>query len=306
MYNDASAKVMGVVVTYNRKELLVKNIEMQLKQTYPLEKIILVDNNSTDGTEEYLSRLGYLNNERIFYLKLDENIGGAGGFYTGTKTAYELGADAIWLMDDDGRPNDKYALEVLLKKVVGKELYLVNSLVKSSEKELSFTICNQDRTDSLQIYIKDGVIKNAVSAFNGTLVSKELVAKIGYPNKDFFIKGDETDYTIRAINAGAYVATIVDSLYFHPKLDVQNRVVFGRKVSVSVEQPWKEYYRARNYTYMYKQSKAYKGIIYELLILKLYSIIFFSKEAKMKEIYYVIKGIKDGLQSNLGKRVLPS
>ena len=72
-------KVIGVIVTYNRKKLLKNTVEALLNQTYKLDSIIIVDNASTDGTEEYLTNLGYLNNSMIKYIKLNENTGGAGG-----------------------------------------------------------------------------------------------------------------------------------------------------------------------------------------------------------------------------------
>ena len=47
-------KVNAVVVTYNRLELLKLCIEKLLKQTYKLNKIIIVDNHSDDGTVDFL------------------------------------------------------------------------------------------------------------------------------------------------------------------------------------------------------------------------------------------------------------
>lgn len=44
-------KVAGVIVTYNRKELLFRNIDMQLAQTRRVDKLFIIDNHSTDGTE---------------------------------------------------------------------------------------------------------------------------------------------------------------------------------------------------------------------------------------------------------------
>ena len=60
---------------------------MILNQTAPVEKLIVVDNNSTDGTDEFLKEYGFLENDILEYVKLPENIGGAGGFYEGMKIA---------------------------------------------------------------------------------------------------------------------------------------------------------------------------------------------------------------------------
>ena len=45
--------------------------------------------------------------------------------------------------------------------------------------------------------------------FNGVLVTKELVDRIGLPREEFFIWGDDHEYRLRAEEAGARVATVV-------------------------------------------------------------------------------------------------
>lgn len=46
-------RVHAVVVTYNRKKLLEECVNAVLKQSYPVDKLIIIDNNSTDGTEAF-------------------------------------------------------------------------------------------------------------------------------------------------------------------------------------------------------------------------------------------------------------
>lgn len=120
--------VCAVVVTFNRKELLTKCISSLLDQTLKLQTIIIVDNNSTDKTEELLLQEGYIKSlpdtkqksvqektiqeVKLRYIRLPENMGGAGGFYEGVKTAYEDNYDWIWIMDDDAFPT-KTCLENL-------------------------------------------------------------------------------------------------------------------------------------------------------------------------------------------------
>ncbi|HBD0327239.1 TPA: glycosyltransferase, partial [Escherichia coli] len=48
-------EVIAVIVTYNRKALLLKVIDAVINQSYPLKKILIIDNNSTDGTEMFIS-----------------------------------------------------------------------------------------------------------------------------------------------------------------------------------------------------------------------------------------------------------
>ena len=302
--------VAAVIVTYNRKKELCKNLEMLYVQSVYLDKIIVIDNCSTDGTKEHLDIKGYLSRENFKYLKTKENIGGAGGFYTGTKAAYDLGADWVILMDDDGRPADENTFEKLFKEVkklekenVADGKLFINTLVQQGEM-LSFKIGNMYRVDEAIGSVENGLIINAANPFKGTLVTRKLIEEIGFPNPDFFIKGDEVDYKQRAFDAGAYVATVVAARYNHPRPAVFERVVLGIKVPFFVEAPWKEYYTARNFTYMYKKKKQYKAILFELIFVKILAVM--STECKKRiVIRYIFKGVRDGWLGKLGATVKP-
>lgn len=299
--------IAAVIVTYNRKELLAQNIEMLLKQECSIDRIYIVDNCSTDGTYQYLCKKGWISNSQFEYIKTPSNIGGAGGFYTGVKVAYEAGFDYVILMDDDGKPADESTISNLLSKA--KELYLlnkklfVNSLVLQGNL-LSFKIDNMYTVDEALAASNNDVIMNSANPFNGTLVSKELIKEIGYPNPDFFIKGDEVNYKQRAYDAGALVVTVTNSRYIHPRPDTEERIVLGKKVPFFVEAPWKEYYAARNFTYMYKQKGQYKGILFELIFVKILAILSM-KCQKWNTIKMLFKGVSDGWNSRLGVTIRP-
>ena len=297
----------AVIVTFNRKELLGENIRMLLKQTRPFDKIFVVDNCSTDGTPEYLKDRGWMDDPRFVYVKTHANIGGAGGFYTGTKAAYEAGADYIVLMDDDGRAADEHTFENLLREAerlhAENPKLFVNSLVRQGEL-LSFKMGSKYTVAEALAAAKDGILDGEANPFNGTLVSRELVAEIGYPNPDFFIKGDEVNYKQRSFDAGAKVVTVVDSDYIHPRPETNERTVLGRKVPFFVEAPWKEYYAARNFTWMYKQNGWYKAIAFELIFVKLLAILSM-KCKKAATVKMLAKGVKDGWQGKLGATVKP-
>lgn len=300
----------AVIVTFNRKKLLVENIEMLLRQKRTIDKIFIIDNCSTDGTYDYLAEKGWLHTEQFVYIKTESNIGGAGGFYTGIKTAYENGADWILLMDDDGQAADENTFQILMDTAEklysegkGKRKLFVNSLVQN-EDLLSFKIGDiYTVKDALEI-AENGLLVGAANPFNGTLVSRELVQEIGFPNKEFFIKGDEVDYKQRTFEVGGYICTVVDSRYFHPRPQTYEKIVLGKKVPFFVEAPWKEYYAARNFTYMYKRKRQYKGILFELIFVKILAILTM-KCKKCETLKMLIKGVCDGWKGNLGATVKP-
>lgn len=302
--------IAAVIVTYNRKLLLAENISMLLKQTRPIDKIFIIDNCSTDGTFDFLTEKGWIDSPQFVYIKTESNIGGAGGFYTGTKAAYEAGADWIIQMDDDGRPADKFTVEHLMgvaeqlyrENVANRKIY-VNALVQQGDL-LSFKMGNKYTVQEAMDAADNGIIIGEANPFNGTVISKELVAAIGYPNKEFFIKGDEVDYKQRSFDAGAYVCTAVNARYIHPRPETYEKKVLGKKVPFFVEAPWKEYYAARNFTYMYKQKKQYKAIAFELIFVKIYAVMRM-KCKKYQTIRMILKGVSDGFCGALGASIKP-
>ena len=68
--------ICAVVVTYNRKKLLLRCLQALEQQSYLLDHIVIVNNASTDGTVDFLEKQGYLENPRVTLLDLSENQGG--------------------------------------------------------------------------------------------------------------------------------------------------------------------------------------------------------------------------------------
>ncbi len=102
-------RVTAVVVTYNRRDLLLESLAAVLAQTRAPEKVIAVDNASEDGTAAAV-RAAF---PAVHLAELKRNSGGAGGFAAGMALALADGADLIWLMDDDTVP-EPGALSALL------------------------------------------------------------------------------------------------------------------------------------------------------------------------------------------------
>ena len=110
--------IAAVVVTYNRKELLTECLTAIAEQTRIPDTILIIDNASTDGTEEMFAKDGVFDNALFDYQKMESNLGGAGGFYEGIRRAFNNGADWIWIMDDDTIPS-KTALEEICNAMRG-------------------------------------------------------------------------------------------------------------------------------------------------------------------------------------------
>src|SRR5688572_2642449 len=105
------ASIFAVVLTYNRKDLLRRCVGCVLAQSRPCDKVIVIDNCSSDGTADMLrDEWG----DRVQVHILSRNIGASGGFNVGIRIAYQGGADLVWVMDDDVMP-DEHALAKLIE-----------------------------------------------------------------------------------------------------------------------------------------------------------------------------------------------
>ncbi len=194
-------KIAAIVVTYNRVLLLTECVEALIKYAEGAD-ILIIDNNSTDNTKETIRP--YVDNKRVFYYNTGANLGGAGGFNYGMKVAYEKGYDYFWLMDDDTIV-EKSTLEELVKAIDivpdSKFGYL-----SSIAYWIDGSICvmnDQTPTNDIKGFnkdkwmIKDGIVRIARSNFVSFFVPREVVRKVGLPIKEYFIWGDDSEYSSR-------------------------------------------------------------------------------------------------------------
>ncbi len=297
----------GVIVTYNRKELLAQNIAMQIKQNKRVDKLYVIDNNGTDNSYEYLKENKLWDKNWMEYVKLPENTGGAGGFYYGLKKAYEAGFDYIWLMDDDGRPlNEKTWENIcnLANRLYGqKKELLLNSLVTVEGNGLTFGFALKESKEVQWKMIKElsattDFYEGVANPFNGTLVTKETVKKVGFPNKDFFMARDETDYFRRCEDADVKIGTALHSIYHHPRGKDQEKKI-GKLVIPLWSNMDKEYYWIRNMTYSYKEKHKARLIV---LLMAHFFVILIWQNHRMIRLKQFFRAIGDAKKGKMGRR----
>lgn len=293
-------KIAAIVVTYNRKELLAYCLEAIGAQTYKPYAVYVVDNASTDGTDEWIRFNEYdgLKSGIDFrYIHLPENIGGSGGFYSGLKTAYESvdHFDAFWLMDDDGIP-DSRQLEHLVEH--STEFDYLSPLVLSKEDPSKLSFGDVSRSE-MESYAEDGIIVGAANPFNGVLFSRKVVDVIGYPVREMFMWGDEINYGLRSIKAGFKPAMVINAIHMHPK-DRQIRMKALSRMIVVPEQDWKLYMYVRNAMYNSRTLTRWKHYAKERIIMTMdYTYYFLCKEPSLRKWRIVIQGMRDGARRDL-------
>lgn len=235
-----------MVVTYNRSRLLLACLHALAKQTHRPGHILVVDNASTDGTVDALREAGWMDDATFSLLRLSENTGGAGGFEAGISRALALGANWVWLMDDDALPRSQ-ALEALLD---GRpDPYSIYGSVAIQGSKLAWPMQRVDQPGSARI---EDLVHTPVSCevrflpFLGFLISADMIHRIGLPDGSFFLAADDVEYCLRARRAGAAIRLVGTSVIEHPLARLTclrlGRVrIYNLKLA-----PWKRYYDVRN------------------------------------------------------------
>ena len=265
--------IASIVVTYNRKVLLLRCIRAIAEQSLIPQTLYIIDNNSTDGTYNALVEFGIINGNGVYrnitieYIKLPKNGGGSLGFYEGLKRAHETNNyDAFWVMDDDGMP-ERNCLKELISNIDVSN-YLSPLVVDiDNHEDMAFRDCSL--TDFVKSQSNDGqTIKNAANPFNGILYSKKYLDVVGYPNPDLFIWGDEINYDLRGRMHNMPPVTVCKAIHYHPRNRAQHSqpFFFKKKKVIFVDNKWKMYCRCCNAVFNYRLSGNYIQVVKEFIL----------------------------------------
>ncbi|MBN1524623.1 MAG: glycosyltransferase [Spirochaetales bacterium] len=290
--------IAGLVLTFNRKALLPKTLDALIHQSRKLDRLIVINNASTDGTDDVLKKYQKeLAADFFTVVTLPENIGSSGGFSRGMEYIVEnTDCDWIYMMDDDAI-SEQGAAE--------KFDYYYSSLKPSVQKKVGI-LQNERCTDAEEfksLKIPTHEVRGRPMfrvTFEGYLIKTEVIRKIGYPRQEFFIYSDDIDYTWRAIGKGFKVFRVLGNYIYHKdwaKLDKVNR---GIVIKPNIP-PWKLYYVFRNVFLIFENNPVFRFFINLYLSIDLLFWSFINPESG----YFARKGLIDGKNLVSGKIVSP-
>lgn len=251
-----SEKVIAVVVTHRRVAELALSLDVVSGQTRAPDHLIVVDNDDDERVRELVAAQPI----PTTYLGSRRNLGGAGGFALGVLTALSLGADWVWLADDDGRPADAAVLGTLLDCATRHELAEVSPMVcdLADPTRLAFPLRRglawRRWVHELRIDGSGDLLPGIASLFNGALFRAATLEAVGVPDIRLFIRGDEVEVHRRLVRSGLPFGTCLDAVYLHPQGSDEFKPILGGRMHTQYpDDATKRYFTYRNRGYVQSQ-----------------------------------------------------
>jgi rhamnopyranosyl-N-acetylglucosaminyl-diphospho-decaprenol beta-1,3/1,4-galactofuranosyltransferase len=200
-----SPRVVAVVVTYNRRELLLESLAAVAAQSRAPDAVIVVDNASGDGTPAAV-RDRY---PALTLAELAHNTGGAGGFACGMTLALADAADLVWLMDDDTVP-EPGALQAMLEArgrhpggppaVIASRVVWTDGRAHPMNTPRSKPFASRAERDAAAAA---GCVPIRSASFVSILVDAGVCRERGLPQADYFLWNDDFEFTTRVLRGTA-------------------------------------------------------------------------------------------------------
>ena len=258
--------VCAAIVTFNRRDLLVRCLDAVLAQSRGCERVIVVDNASTDGTPELLAERGYTARADFELLRLPTNSGGAGGFAEAVRRGREVGSDWLWLMDDDCEPRPDSLARLLASPpaaepgvacLCSKVVYPGGGIDANQRGHFRRRLRPLPEGE-----YRDGHHPElGFMSFVGSLVRMESVRAVDPPRAEFFVWGDDVEYSFRLRRTGS-IRLVPESVIVHHRAahayetersQALNRVSPVKFFPTPLERFWQNLCGLRNYIWMKRE-----------------------------------------------------
>lgn len=300
-------KYAALILTFNRKEKLVGAIEALLKQNKLPEKIFVIDNCSTDGTDKLLREKGYLDNPLVDYTVLDKNYGGSGGFYYGIKKVLndsqgKVDIDYLAISDDDAyyKPNYFSLIDQAVSNHPSCKAYCgtvqyKNGAIQTDHRRV---VVNKKWLRQEEVPATDYQHDFYVDMFSfvGCVISLDILRKIGLPCKDYFINYDDSEYSLR-IRQYTPILNISKAVIVHQ--------ILRKSDASTVIISWKNYYEIRNSILMKKAHSTWRFLSLYFWYHQIHLDLRILTESKFKGVrrnalYVYNRGFLDGIRGIRG------
>jgi rhamnopyranosyl-N-acetylglucosaminyl-diphospho-decaprenol beta-1,3/1,4-galactofuranosyltransferase len=259
-----SQRIVAAIVTRNRHEELRHLVVALERSTIRLDGIVIVDNGS--GEAPLAKSLPW----QTTYVRCSDNIGGAAGFALAVLHALAVGADWVWLMDDDACPLESDCLERLLDGAEHFNLAVASPLIVASldhdRTAFPFRLSGRLSYDRSRIS-KQELIPNVAHFFNGALVRRQVFLQVGIPESRLFVRGDEVDFLLRLRRSKIRFGTLTSCAVQHPPGWDEVVPIVTERIHVLIPAGRdKRYYFFRNRGYLARKHRRLSNLVSDIVL----------------------------------------
>lgn len=285
-----------IILNWNNYEDTSECIDsIQENAEFPAQ-LILIDNNSTDGSAERLAT----EYPEVEVIVSEENLGWAGGYNLGIERALEDGADYLFLLNNDTLfPDNEPVIQKLVDRMEGNDSigmstplvfeYPETDRIWFARGDLNIWTGEASKGTSHSPEELPELVDNDHIAGCSIMVSREVFETVGLLDESFFLIGSDTEFSQRLIDAGFELVTDTRTHIYH-------------KVSQSTSEFGLSYYNARNrfrlrtlletsrFAYLFYVSWIIKATVDRLL---------HGGTAQIPDLY---QGVLDGIRGKTGRK----
>jgi GT2 family glycosyltransferase len=225
-------KLTIIIITYNAAEYIGNCIISLLKQVYAPFDILIIDNDSSDGTKEIINSI-INQKDNIYFIENNTNLGFSKACNIGIKYAFsKLDAGALLFLNQDTIIQNNllseliswynkfgdgaYCPKILIKKNhsiwwVGTKFLRLQDLIKNNSLSVSYHV-DKEMDDTLSI--KYPVEIEAITGC-ALFLPKKIIDEIGFFDEKFFMYAEDLDYSIRLRKKGYKMYIIPNTVVYH-------------------------------------------------------------------------------------------
>lgn len=270
-----SLNFAAFIMTYQRPLILEATIDIMLKQTFPPQKILIVDNDPNRSAESLMSKYSHL---PIEYYAVGYNSGPAGAAKIGLEILSAEGYKWIGWMDDDDPPIFEDTFEILLNTAsTNEKCGCVGNVGQFFNRKTGLMIrISDDYIEGKGALEVDNIAGGMCKIVKADVFTKGKVA----PDVSLFYGFEELDFDLRLQEAG-YVLLVNKALYKRHRV-YWNRIDFAFKKGQKKDENRlrRDYYSIRNSLIIIKKHKLFSAFIYTIL----------------RVLYKMISGFKFGMK----------
>lgn len=299
-------KFPALIITYYPASDFYQRLTLFYEE---LEQIIIVDNGSDSATRARLEEEAQKRPEALEIIFNDQNLGVATALNQGFRWALEKGYSHLFAFDQDSQPSPgtMTALQNFVHHAPDRSsLAILSSVPRDLDVDVYARFLRPKKSIFFERVPCDGEMLTDISftITSGSLYNLTAYQELGPFRDDFFIDYVDTEYCLRANQAGYKIVALCDAYLEHQLGARQKRELLGRKHYPTFHSPLRWYYISRNripmlkkYALRFPHWLSFEIVSASYIFLRM---MLFEDQKKAK-INAFLHGTWDGLRGRMGK-----